>query len=82
MFKGLRDAFKTSANMWNASGYWAEVVVEYGKLTNISLEHTAKVTGDQHLLDHFCAKAKDKGLTASQCATLIYQHGFHDVSVI
>ena len=73
---------KTSANMWSASGYWAEVIIEYSKLTNTNLEHTAKIGGDQHLLDHFCTKAKAKGLTAFQCAGLIYEHGFHDASVI
>ncbi len=82
MFKGLKNALKTSTDMWNASGYWAEVIVEYGKSTGTNLEKTANLSGDKHLLDHFCAKAKDKGLSAKQCAALIFEHGFHDTSVI
>lgn len=68
--------------MWNEAGYWAEVVVEYGKSTGFNLEEMAKVSGDKHLLDHFCSKAIAKGLTPKQCAVLIYDHGFHDGSVI
>jgi len=71
--------FKAVWNNWKSAGYWSEVVVEYSKLTGFNLEQMAKKTKDEHLLDHFCQKANDMGLSAKSCAKVIFDHGFHDV---
>lgn len=78
MFGIFKRALKTSTDAWNFSGYWADVVIEYGKLTGLNLEHIAKASGDGPLLDSFCQTAMKKGMTARDCAVAIYEQGFEN----
>jgi hypothetical protein len=41
MFKGLMSAFQTQKDLWAFAGYWADVIAEYGKLTDWNLEKTS-----------------------------------------
>jgi hypothetical protein len=76
MFENFRRTLKTSREMWNFAGYWADVVVEYHKITGWNLEQVAKVSDGRTLLDDFCQRAMRRGMTARDCAVAICEQGF------
>jgi hypothetical protein len=80
----LRGAamFGAMKKLWSSSGYWAGVVVEFGQMTGTNLEQMAKATNSKHLLDAFCAEAQKRGLSEQQCAQVIHDYGFQDLSVL
>jgi hypothetical protein len=82
MFKELLGTLKTYSYSEISSDFMSGVVAEYGKLTGINLEEKANRFSDKVLLESFCSRAKEKGLSEIECATLIFAHGFRKTSVI
>ncbi|MGM4959828.1 hypothetical protein [Bradyrhizobium sp. 604_D8_N2_3] len=75
MFKGL---LRASKDHWKFSGYWAEVIICYGKLTGSNLEQLTNSSEDRDLLNHFCRRAMDKRIPAVSCAQIIIECGFNN----
>jgi hypothetical protein len=68
--------------LWAAAGYSTDVTVEFHRLSGTNLDEMAQRAKGVKALSNFCDKAQEKGLSAAECARLIYDGGWEDISAL
>jgi hypothetical protein len=68
--------------LWSAAGYSTEVTLAFFRMYQINLDDMAKRARRERTLSDFCDEAQKSGLSAQDCARLIYESGYEDTSVL